>query len=526
VALVEGEPPQTLIATLQSLQQQTSRNWVLYLAIGSGWRATVTALVTVSGLRHASERVRVLGCDEPADLGSMFETARQAAAGADLALLFPGDIWAPSAVASLSQALRPGSAVYADEDCVDSDGKYHTPCLKPAFSPEFLLHSFYTGRPMALSADIVTRLPTEGPVAPATFAHDLALRATEVAEQVVHVPEVLCHRTSDDGPTPEPSDILHIEAALQRRGERGTVGPSGHPGTFTIRRQADRDHLVSIIIPFRDEPRFLRTCIDSLDRTTKGQPFELLLVDNGSVQPETATLLDRLSERPGTRVLPDNRPFNWAVLNNIAAAKASGDILLFLNNDIEAHREGWLQALCTQAARTDIGIVGARLLYPDRRLQHGGVVIGLGGAAGHLFVGLDESKPGYLQMAVTTRECAGVTGACFATRRAVFESLGGFDESLGVDLNDIDYCLRAQRSGLRVLYEPAAELIHHESPSRGTAGDVRDIVHFLDRWESTIAQGDPYLNPHLTRVDSSCALRGPGEGGWWQQWRSNLRPLT
>jgi len=155
-------------------------------------------------------------------------------------------------------------------------------------------------------------------------------------------------------------------------------------------------------------------------------------------------------------------------------------------------------------------------------VQHCGVVIGLGGAAGHLFVGLDEGDPGYLAMAVTTRECSAVTGACLATRRSVFEHHGRFDESLEVDLNDVDYCLRVQRSGLRVLYEATAELIHHESPSRGTTGEIRDIIRFIDRWKSSILAGDPYLNPHLTRVDSSCALRAPGEEEWWHRWHLEL----
>jgi GT2 family glycosyltransferase len=173
----------------------------------------------------------------------------------------------------------------------------------------------------------------------------------------------------------------------------------------------------------------------------------------------------------------------------------------------------------------DVGAVGARLLYPDHRVQHCGVVIGLGGAAGHLFVGLDETAPGYLDLAVTTRECSGVTGACLATRRDTFEEHGRFDESLGIDLNDIDYCLRLQRAGLRVLYEPIAELVHYESTSRGTAGDVRDIVRFIERWEDSILAGDPFLNPHLTRRDSSCALRDPGENEWWQRWYRGLSDL-
>jgi O-antigen biosynthesis protein len=526
VMIIGGEPPPGLIRTLESLEEQTSGQWSLLAVLHRSWEASFTAMLAVSGLRRSSRRVRTLVSDDASGPHEMFDLA--AGALSDLALIFPGDVWAPSAVSQLGRALRPGGVAYADEDCLGEDGSHDAPRLKPAYSPEFLLHSFYTGRPMAVSAEVVAKLPRAGSTNPAQFEHDLALRACEVADTVVHVPEVLCHRVA---PQEVParsgdSDTTHIVSALQRRGDEGEVTTGAHAGSFRIRRSIRGATKVSIIIPFRDEPRFLRTCIESIDATKGGAPLEFVLVDNGSVQPETATLIERLGRRPDTHILTDARSFNWAALNNVAARQASGDIFLFLNNDIEAPGPGWLGALCTQADRPEVGAVGARLLYPDHRLQHCGVVVGLGGAAGHLFVGLPAESPGYLNMAVTTRECAGVTGACLATRRQVYESLGGFDETLGVDLNDIDYCLRALRGGLRILYEPEAELIHHESPSRGTAGDVRDIVHFIDRWSSSILDGDPYLHPALTRVDSSCALRGPGEEEWWQQWRSNLSQPT
>jgi O-antigen biosynthesis protein len=299
------------------------------------------------------------------------------------------------------------------------------------------------------------------------------------------------------------------------------AGP--RPGDYRIVRAARTGVSVSILIPFRDEPRLLRTCVDSIAATTRlHASVELVLIDNGSSDPETLTLVERLGHSPDARVLTDPRPFNWAALNNAAAREARGDILLFLNNDIEAHRSGWLAPLCAQALRPDVGVAGARLLYPDRRLQHCGLVVGLTGAAGHVLGGLDEDEPGYLHMATAARECSAVTGACLATRREVFELLGGFDETLGVDLNDVDYCLRAGAQGLRTVYEPAAELIHHESPSRGTAGGVGDVVEFLDRWKEYISEGDRYLNPHLTRADPSCGLARPGEEDNWNRWYATL----
>ncbi len=280
---------------------------------------------------------------------------------------------------------------------------------------------------------------------------------------------------------------------------------------------------MSILIPFRDEPRLLRTCVDSVVATTgMHASVELVLIDNGSSDLETLTLVERLDEHPDVRVVRDPRPFNWAALNNAGALLARGDVLLFLNNDIEAHQSGWLSALCAQALRSDVGVAGARLLYPDRRLQHCGLVVGLTGAAGHVLGGLAEDEAGYLRMAVSTRECSAVTGACLATRRDVFELLDGFDEELGVDLNDVDYCLRAATLGLRTIYEPTAELIHHESPSRGTAGGVGDVVKFVDRWKDYIAEGDRYFNPHLTRADPSCRLARPSEKDDWNTWYATL----
>jgi GT2 family glycosyltransferase len=454
----------------------------------------------------------------------MLAAGLAAASGDDVALLFPGDVWSPDAVRLLSAALAADGVAYADEDVLDGDGRHLDPRLKPAFSPEFLLHSDYIGRPLAISAGVVAGLPPAEAVPVGAREHDLALRACEVASIVRHVPEVLCHRRSsrEEMPTDTAAGIRHITTASARQGTTAEVIPGSAAGTVRLRRPLSSVGTASIIIPFRDEPRFLRACVDSIDRTKRGIRPEYILVDNGSVQPETATLLERLDSRPDVLIVHDDRPFNWAALNNAAVTRANGEVLLFLNNDIEALSVGWLDALCAQAERSDVGAVGARLLYPDHRVQHCGVVIGLGGAAGHLFVGLDESAPGYLALAVTTRECSAVTGACLATLHETFEEQGRFDESLGIDLNDIDYCLRVQRAGLRVLYEPMAELVHHESPSRGTAGDVRDIVRFIERWKTSIVAGDPYLNPNLTRKDSSCALRQPDEDEWWQRWYVGL----
>jgi GT2 family glycosyltransferase len=523
VMVIAGEPTPETVQTLQALAQQTSQHWTLTVVVRNSWQTAFTALLGVSGLHRTSQRVRVETTDDGARPADMLGRGLGANSGAPVALLFPGDIWAPDAVAQLGSALSPFGVVYADEDSVTAAGAHVDPRLKPSYSAELLLSSAYVGRPLAIGSGIALQA---GPAVASLpdLEHDLALRACEGARQVVHIPEVLCHRRTGApaGATPPDGHTGHVADALRRRGEMAEVSAGPRRDTYRVRRQPSTPLHTTIVIPFRDEPRLTRTCIESIDATRGTTRVDFVLVDNGSVQPETQTLVERLAGRHDVQVVKDDRPFNWSALNNAAVARARGDLLVFLNNDIEARQPGWLDVLAAQATRRDVGAVGARLLYPDGRLQHCGVVIGVGGAADHLLAGLDGGEPGYLNMAICSRECAAVTGACLATRREVFDSLGGFDESLGVDLNDIDYCLRAQREGLTVLYEAGAELIHHESPSRGFAGGARDIRRFIDRWRASILAGDPYLSPDLTRRDSSCALRDADEGEWWHRWYASI----
>jgi GT2 family glycosyltransferase len=422
----------------------------------------------------------------------------------------------------LGHAVGSEAIVYADEDRVNAAAQHFAPRLKPDYSPDFLLSSAYIGRPIAIGPEVARRLPPLVADNSLALEHELALAACEVADSVRHISEVLCHRYEPAAAdSPAPIGAHQVEAALRRRGDTAQVAAGRVPGTFQILRPTTAE-AVSILVPFRDEPRLLRECVDSVTATTRDNNIEFVLIDNGSSDPEVFTMLERLDTRNDVRVISDPRPFNWARLNNEGARVAQGTVLLFLNNDIEAQRDGWLSPLIAHAMRPDVGAVGGRLLYPDGRLQHCGVVVGLIGAAGHPLLGLPNEAAGYLNMALATRECSAVTGACMATRSDVFDRLNGFDETLGVDLNDIDFCLRAFAAGYRTVYEPAAELIHHESPSRGTAGGAEDIVKFVDRWRNYISAGDPYFNPHLTRTDVTCGLAGPDEGDTWDRWYSSV----
>jgi O-antigen biosynthesis protein len=522
VMVLGDAPPEAVGRTLRSLGAQTSSGWSLTVVSAGPLLREIATVLRSCVSRRDRRRVRTVvgpGGAGPADLLPLGMAAHD---NNPVALIFPGDVWAPDATAALGAALPATGVVYADEDRLMMDGTHQMPRLKPDFSPDFLLSSSYIGRPLAIGSVLVRNIPDFDASDNEALEHALALYACEVAEKVIHLPEVLCHRSGDDASSPGMDSLRSVQDVLHRRGDPASVVAGVTPGTFRVRRHAPAETSTSILIPFRDEPQLLRTCVDSVLATTSDHDVEIVLIDNGSSDPETLTLVERLADRPEVVVLRDTRPFNWPQLNNAGTRVARGEVLVFLNNDIEAHATGWLSALIAHALRTDVAAVGARLLYPDRRLQHCGVVVGLTGAAGHPLAGLPEDAVGYLNMAAVTRECSAVTGACLATRREVFENLHGFDETLGIDLNDVDFCLRAGAEGYRTIYEPAAELIHYESPSRGTAGGVGDIVNFIDRWKDYITDGDRYFNRHLTRADPSCGLARPEEVDAWNRWHSIL----
>ncbi|HEY6458502.1 MAG TPA: glycosyltransferase, partial [Polyangiaceae bacterium] len=295
------------------------------------WADACRAAAAAAG-RPVARRTRVVAAPDGARLRELLQLGLATDKGPSVALIFDGDAWAPDAVRLLSGALRDHDVVYADEDRVDADGRHVDPRLKPAYSPDFLLSSAYVGRPVAARRSVLAALELEA-TGEGALEHEWALHACGSAVTVQHLSEVLCHRTGQaDTPFDEHA---HVESALRRHDDASRVEHGRTVGTFRIVRSVPEGTTASIIVPFRDQARFLRTCADSVRATARGVGHELILVDNGSVEPETRSLVEELAEREGVRVLSDPRPFNWARLNNEAAAGATGNVLVFLNNDIE-----------------------------------------------------------------------------------------------------------------------------------------------------------------------------------------------
>jgi GT2 family glycosyltransferase len=370
--------------------------------------------------------------------------------------------------------------------------------------------------------------------------HDLLLRATErlTAHDVRHISRILYHWRVTPGSvsrTPALTEALqdNIVRAVQERLDRCGCPAraerhsdrSGASRMFATRVRWQLPAVaptVSIIVPTRDRLDLLRPCIDSILRSAPHYPgpLEIIIVDNDSVEPVTQAYLESVGDTAPVRVQRFFGAFNWSAINNAAARSALGEVLIFLNNDTVVLTDDWCRELTANALRPGVGAVGARLLYADGTLQHSGVVLGIEGVAGHDSVGEAPEKGGYFGRSHLQRSTAAVTGACLATRRALFEQVGGFDDiDLKVAFNDVDYCLRLGEAGYAVIYTPFAVLYHFESKSRGydvsEAKQARNRVEsatFRSRWRRVV-DDDPLYNAHFERYARPFSrLRAPPAG--------------
>ncbi|HXZ82355.1 MAG TPA: glycosyltransferase family 2 protein [Acidimicrobiales bacterium] len=521
VVVVVSDAPADLVARCAgSIFAQSFARWELVLVRDAASLAPADCL---SSLRRVDRRVRVVEAAAGETVDAI-NRAIGAARGEFVTLVDASDELAPGALQAIAEVTAnspDADIVYTDADQIDPVGERFAPSLKPAWSPDLFLGCNYIGHLAAIRRALVADLGGLRSGFADAAEYDLVLRATERARRIFHVPGVAYHRRQSKAPRTEergrgedPTRRVLVDA-LARRGERAAIETGALEGHFNLRRAVDRQPLVSIIIPFRDEPSLLSKCVRSIRAEPGYDQFELVLVDNESELPETMALLARLAEERGVRLVRAPGSFNWSAINNAAVAQCAGELLVFMNNDIEARRPLWLDALVGHALRPQVGAVGARLLYPDGSLQHGGVVFGLGGLAGHVLRGLPGDRPGYQAMAVQTRNCSAVTGACMMTRRKVFESVGGFDESLSVAFNDVDYCLKLREAGYLVVYTPLTELVHHESRSRGHTEDSAAQRRIRERFGAALEVGDPYYNPLLSKWRDWCPISTVQEDERW-----------
>lgn len=387
--------------------------------------------------------------------------------------------------------------IYADDDLVSPDGRRCSPHLKPDWNSELFRHFDYlTG-----SAIVRAKSLTPSALAPQNRAARLvadALSASEqLGEEVIHIRAILHHRRC------RPAPRMPLEPVKPASGDRSLPR-------------------VSVLVPTHNRHDLLGACLDSLSRTVYPHKPEVIVIDNRSDNPATLEFL-RAIDPAFARVVRDDSPFNFAAINNRAACEAHGQLLCFLNNDVELTDPHWLIAMARQATRADVGAVGAQLLYPDGLIQHAGVVIGIGGAAAHAHRLIDPHKPGYFHRHALPQFTSAVTAACMAVERSKFEAVGGFDaERFAVSFNDVDLCLRLAARGWHTLYEPRARAVHHESVSRGLDRDgpgarrqAMEVKALQERWKTGLASfnavlesksPDPFHHPGLSRLSEHFVL--------------------
>jgi ADP-heptose:LPS heptosyltransferase/GT2 family glycosyltransferase len=445
----------------------------------------------------ASRKTAAKAMAETAALaGRIFMAGAKTAAppAADMAMaLQPGDELGCDALLELAviHAIdRDVDFIYADDHRLDAAHARKIPFYKPDWSPELLLGMNYIGRPWVATAGLVSRAGLKPADLGRLDPYDVVLRLTESAQRIRHLNKVLAGTTDA---TKLPAAKAALRDAAKRRGFKATVLAGPLQGVWRLKRAVKSPGLVSVIIPTAGTRDLIRKAIASLRATTAPGALEIIVLDNA---PPSDKRTKKWLKHSADIVIDMPGGFNWSRFNNIGAAAANGQYLLFLNDDIEANQEGWLEAMLEHAQRPDVGVVGARLLYPDGKVQHAGQYLAMTHAR-HAFRFASGEDHGPFGLARVAREMAAVTGACQMIRAELFNKLGGFDEAHDIINNDLDFCLRARRQGLTVVFTPHAELMHHELASRAAIEDNFDVERFNGDWRLDMLRGDPYHSRRL-----------------------------
>lgn len=425
-----------------------------------------------------------------------------------------GDVLSEAALFRFAEALqnRPNaSIVYGDQDFVNEKGRRTRPWFKPEWNEEMFLAQDYISAAVAIERGL--QLKAVRQLEGAASLQALMVVAAMTAEgPIVHVPHILCHVDAERTETEQNARMLVIERHLAVLGGRCSRGPFG---TLKVTWPLPADlPLVSIVVPTKDKLELLRPCIESLIERTVYRNFEILIVDNASTEARALEFLDAVEQHPQVRVLRYHERYNFSSINNFAASRAKGAFLCLLNNDTEVIEPDWLTEMMRYAVRADVGAVGAKLLYEDGSIQHAGVIVGIGEAAGHAHRFLPGDQAGYFRQPHISQFVSAVTAACLVVDKQKFETVGGFDEEgLEIAFNDVDLCLKLQAAGWRNVYVPHAVLMHHESKSRGKDLSPSNVDRYMRelqvlqrRW-NTKTYDDPLHNPNLDRYNETFVFR-------------------
>ena len=520
---VYNTPEEFLKQMIQSVRKQTYGKWELCIANANPANETVAEILRISSTKD--ERIKVKDVPENEGIAQNTNAALASATGDYIGLLDHDDLLTPDALYEVVKAINENDrpqVLYSDEDKVTMDLSEHfQPHMKPDYNKDLLRSNNYITHFFVADRTLVEEVGGEDGEYNGAQDYDLILKCTERAKGIAHIPRILYHwRVHKASTADNPASKMYafdagkraIEDHLKRCGEIGKVSHEKDLGFYRVKYQVQGSPLISIIIPNKDQVESLDKCLESIEKSSY-KNYEIIIVENNSTEDATFAYYKKI-ESDKIRIVYWTDEFNYSAINNFGVKHARGDYLLLLNNDVEVITTDWLEELTANCQRKDVGIVGARLYYPDDTIQHAGIVIGIGGVAGALFVGMPRMFTGYLHKAAIQQDLSAVTAACMMVKRSVYEELGGLEEELKVAFNDVDFCLQAREKGYLVVYDPNVELYHFESKSRGTEDSKEKIRRFQNEieymrshWLELLKKGDPMYNPNLTLTKWDYSLR-------------------
>lgn len=510
---------------IDSVRSQSYDNWQLCLADGS---SDDNAGEFIRKHYKNEKRIEYKKLDQNGGISINTNAAMSMADGEYIMLSDHDDILEADALYEVVRSINndpKADVIYTDEDKVSMDGKhFFDPHFKSDYNLFRLRENNYICHIFVARKTLVDKIGNFREEFDGAQDYDFILRCCEQAESIVHIPKVLYHwRCHMDSTAADPESKRYafeagrkaLLAHYERMGIKAEVDMTDFPGWYRSHVSIDGEPLVSIIIPNKDHIEDLELCLSSLTSMSTWYNYEVIVVENNSEKEETFDYYKGFSwHYPKVRLLTWKDEFNYSSINNFAAKEANGDYLLFLNNDVEIITPQWLEEMLQICQQESVSAVGAKLYYPDDTIQHAGVVIGLGGIAGHIMCRASRDNPGYFGRMISVQEISAVTAACMMVKRADFESVGGFDETFTVAFNDIDLCMKLRKAGKKIVFTPHAELYHYESKSRGMEDTPekqyrfeKEITRFKEKWAEILETGDPYYSPNLSVTEGDCSLR-------------------
>lgn len=515
-------PKEFFIDYLESIKNQTYSNWEICIV-----DASEKKLEYIENLIKNDSRIKYKKLEENNGISENSNQAIKMANGEFLALIDHDDVIEKNALFEVVKALNENKEtdfIYTDEDKFEGDLKNrYFPFFKPDFSPDFLRSNNYICHLSVIRKELVEKVGLFRKEFDGAQDFDLFLRVTEQTTNIVHIPKVLYHwRTHNLSTSQNMETKMYaieagkkaIEEQCKRLNMKAKVYEEKPLGLYRVKYELEEKPLVSIIIPNKDSIKYLKTAINSVLKSTYTN-YEILIVENNSKNSKTFKYYDIIQKNPKIKVIKyTEKGFNYSKINNFAVKQAKGKYIVLLNNDIKVITPDWLEEMLGICQRNEVGIVGAKLLYYDKTIQHAGVVIGMGGIAGHVNRTISEKEPGYFGRTKIINDFSAVTAACLMTKKQLYEKVEGLDEKFAVAFNDVDFCMKIRKLNKLVVYTPYAKLYHYESKTRGYEDTPEkkkrfesEIQLFKEKWGKELKEGDPYFNKNLDLYSEQCEIK-------------------